>query len=139
MIREQLYIEPYDWTVYAYMDAKSGNAEEILQQLEQIGISAAEFMKAERHLQKAVRNSGMTYSSGTKRESVVVIAHSTSEQETLNTFTHELRHLVDDIATASGIPSRGEEVAYLTGNISLGLAAGLLKTICECPVCSSHQ
>lgn len=138
MIREKLYIEPYDWTVYAYMDAKSKNAEEILLQVEQIGISAAELMKAERHLQKAVRNSGMTYSSGTKRESVVVIAHSTSEQETLNTFTHELRHLVDDIAIASGVPSSGEEVAYLTGNISLGLAAGLLKTICECPVCSNH-
>lgn len=139
MIREWLYIEPYKWDVQVFLDAKAKDAREILDALEDIGINAAQFMRAQRHLQKAVRNSGMTYSSGVNRESVVVIGQSSSKQEALNTFSHELRHLVDDIASANGIASSGEEVAYLTGNIALGLASCLFSVVCECPICSSHQ
>lgn len=78
-------------------------------------------------------------SSPSERASVVVIGHATSVEETVNTFSHELRHLVDDIAAVCGITVSGEEVAYLTGDIALTLASSLLHIVCECPICSSHE
>lgn len=136
MIRQELYVEPYDWTVYAFLGAKPKDAGIILSALDHIGINAAQYMRAERHLQRTFKDGGMNYSSQGNRKSVMVVGVSSSDQETLNTFSHELRHLVDDIATANNIPTIGEEVAYLTGNIALGLSACLLRIVCECPVCS---
>lgn len=53
--------------------------------------------------------------------------------EFLDSFTHELRHLADDIATFLGINLRGEEVAYLTGDTTRDLA----EVVCRlgCPDC----
>lgn len=135
MIRQEINIERYGWDVYVFMAATMDDAPEILNELERIGISASEFMRAERHLQRAVMDSGMTYSSSRTRESVVVISRSTSPEQTINTFSHELRHLVDDITKALGIPKNGEEVAYLTGDIACALAGSLLHIVCQCPKC----
>ena len=73
----------------------------------------------------------MTYSSPELHESVLVIGQADSAEEVINTFSHELRHLVDDIAVVYDIVSGSEEVAYLTGNIALSLAAVLLQIVCE--------
>ena len=135
MIRDEIIIERYDWHVYVYMAASKDDAPEIIGVLDSIGISAAEFMRAERHLQRAFRDSGMTYSSGRTRESVVVISQSSSPEQTINTFAHELRHLADDIVKALHVPGSGEEVAYLTGDVACALAGSLLHIACECPKC----
>ena len=135
MIRQLIHIEQYDWDARVFMGSTATDAKEILTTLEDIGISAQQFMRAERHLERALRDSGMTYSSAKTRSSVVVIAHSTSPEQTINTFTHELRHLSDDIAEASGIPHRGEEVAYLAGDVACSLAGTLLQIVCDCPNC----
>lgn len=135
MIRQEINIEKYGWDVYVFMAATMEDAPEILNELERIGISASEFMRAERHLQRAVLDSGMTYSSGRTRESVVVISRSTSPEQTINTFSHELRHLADDITNALNISNSGEQVAYLTGDIACALAGSLLHIACECPKC----
>lgn len=139
MIRQVVHIERYDWDVYFYMAATAEDSPEILAKLEEIGISAGEFMRAERHIERATRDSGMTYPSLEKRTSVVVVAHSTSAEQSINTFVHELRHLTDDIAIAEGIPSRGEEVAYLAGDVACLLAGTLLQVVCDCPTCRRHE
>lgn len=135
MIRQTINIKQYGWDVYVFMAATAADATEIIGVLDSIGISGEQFMRAERHLQRAVRDSGMTYSSGRTRESVMVISQSTSPEETINTFSHELRHLADDIAEALHIPNRGEEVAYLTGDVACALAGSLLYIACQCPKC----
>lgn len=139
MIRDVIDIKPYNWRVYVYLDASLMDAREILNRLDRIGIGAAEFMRAERHVMRAARNSGMTYSFAPSKESVMVVGHSTSSEETINTFSHELRHLSDDISKALNIPTRGEEVAYLTGNIAIALASSLLNIVCDCPVCNKSK
>lgn len=136
MIRQTIYVERYDWIVRAYIAATSYDAKEILSVLEDVGINAVQFMRAKRHIQHAALNSGVTYSSPEERISVMVVSGSSSVEEAFNTFSHELRHVTDDIAEACGIETRGEEVAYLTGDIALALAGGLLKVVCDCPVCS---
>ncbi len=139
MIREEIHIEQYGWHLYAYLAAAPEDADEILAKVGDVGISAQELMKAERHLRYNACDGGMTYSSLTDRTSVMVVGISSSDAEALNTFSHELRHLTDDISLACGIPSKGEEVAYLTGDIALVLAASLLHIVCDCPVCRKHE
>lgn len=139
MIRKEIHIEQYRWHLYAYLAAAPEDADEILTMVEEIGIDAQELMKAERHLRYSACDGGMTYSSLADRTSVMVVGVSTSDAEALNTFSHELRHLADDISLACNIPSRGEEVAYLTGDIALALAASLLHIVCDCPVCREYQ
>lgn len=140
MIRDEIIIEGYDWHVYVYMAVFKDDGPEILAKLDEIGIRASEYMRAERHLQRAFRdNTGMTYSNLDTRKTVMVIGRSTSEAETVNTFSHELRHLGDDLAEACGIPHHGEEIAYLTGNIACVLAGSLLRIVCDCSKCSNHE
>ena len=140
MIRDEIIIERCDWHVYVYMAASKDDAQEILRKLESIGIDGQQYMRAERHLQKAFRdNTGMTYSNLDTRTTVMVIGRSTSEAETVNTFSHELRHLGDDLAEACTIPHHGEDIAYLTGDIACVLAGSLLRIVCDCPKCSEHE
>ena len=90
-----------------------------------------QLQRAAKHLQRTLYNGGMTYSSPELQESVLVIGYADSSEEVINTFSHELRHLVDDIAVVYNIASGSEEIAYLTGNIALSLAAVLLQIVCE--------
>ena len=137
MIRQKIYIDRYDWIVHCFFAAKPTDATEILAKLVLLGINKEEFYRASEHLHSSDANGGMTYSSRIRRESVVVFGHASSSKEALNTFTHELRHLADDICSSSDIPCSGEPVAYLTGDISMQLAANLLHIVCECPLCKN--
>ena len=78
-------------------------------------------------------NGGFTYSNATMMRSCVFIGPTTNGGEFLDSFTHELRHLADDIATFIGIDLRGEEVAYITGDTTRDLA----EVVCRlgCPTC----
>ena len=136
MIQQWVHIDKYDWEVLCYFDTKIRNATTVLEQLERIGIPDREYYDAAANLYRGERNSGLTYTNGDQRTSVVVISHTTSPEQTLNTFSHELRHLADDIATVCNLPLHGETIAYLTGDIATTLAANLLHIACQCPVCS---
>ena len=50
-----------------------------------------------------------------------------SGKQFLNTFTHEVRHLVDAIAKSIGYDLDAEGPAYITGDATMALA----ETICE--------
>lgn len=78
-------------------------------------------------------NEGFTFSKERLLRSCVFVGPAESGDEFLDTFTHELRHLADDIATHLGIDLRGEDVAYITGDTARDLA----DVICRlgCPVC----
>ena len=82
-------------------------------------------------------NTGFTYSNPSMRHSVVVIGKTTSGKEFLNTFVHEVRHLADDIAIANCIDLRGEDVAYLSGDI----ASSLFDIVGQflCPKCGVRK
>lgn len=84
-------------------------------------------------MEAGLPNGGFTYTNALMMCSCVFIGASTSGAEFLDSFTHELRHLADDIATYLGIDLRGERVAYLTGDTARDLA----DVICSlgCPNC----
>lgn len=77
-------------------------------------------------------NTGFTYSNKSERKSIIVIGKTSNGSEFLNSYSHELRHLVDDIADSDNMEIAGEEVAYLTGDICNYLSDIVCLMSCEC-------
>ena len=136
MIKQKLFIDRYEWLVYCFFATTADDAPDILRLIDMVGINDEQYERASQLLHSPAKNIGMTYSHPDHHISVMVISETTTPAETLNTFSHELRHLADDIALANDIPPRGEQVAYLTGDIAMTLAANLLQIVCDCPICS---
>lgn len=82
-------------------------------------------------------DSGFTYSNPDIRRSVMVIGKTSSGAQFLNSFVHELRHLIDDIAVADGMGMSGEAVAYLSGDTAM-LVADIVSQL-SCDHCRSHS
>lgn len=72
-------------------------------------------------------NCGFTYTNQKKRRAVVLIGPTTSGDEFLNTFVHEVRHLADAIAKSLGVPLDSERPAYISGDTAKILA----EIVCE--------
>lgn len=132
MIERKVYIERYDWTLCAYYAVTDYHTEHILTDLQRIDCPEELQQRVEGNLRRKTMDSGFTYSNKRLRETVMVIGLHSSPPEFLNSFEHELRHLIDDICSATGIRHEGEEVAYLTGDINGLLAMDVAMFLCDC-------
>ena len=114
----RLYISKYDWTVTAFFDADAGDMRRVLEELSGMGCPELTIARVEHNLRRDQMDTGFTYSNRAQRCSVMLVGKASSPAEFLNSYTHELRHLVDDIAYTSFLPMRGEGVGYLAGELS---------------------
>jgi hypothetical protein len=130
MIYRKIYINK--WTAHFYFAIQHYWIEEIEGKMQSLGASRKVLDRVVRNMRKNEMNTGFTYSKPSKRESIVVVGRSSSGGEFLNSSTHEIRHLVDDIAKEDNMQMSGEGVAYLTGDIVNQLADIISKFSCEC-------
>ncbi len=114
----RLYIERYDWSVTAFFDVAAGDIGKVIDELWRIDCPEEIMRRTGNNLRRSNPDTGFTYSNRRRRSSVMAVGHASSAAEFLNSYVHELRHLVDDIAYTSHIPLRGEGVGYLTGELS---------------------
>lgn len=135
MICKNIYIDKYNWEVHCYFAVDTYYTKEILKKLRTIGCSKSIYNRVADKMEKNEPNAGFTYSNKYKKETVMVVGLATSSSEYVNSITHELRHLCDDIASVYNIPNSGEEIAYLTGDIGSKLAHIISSLVCECPRC----
>ena len=64
---------------------------------------------------------------------MLLIGLHSSPPEFINSFEHELRHLIDDIAQTCRLEMAGEDVAYLTGDVNSALWEDIhYFTCCKC-------
>ena len=131
MIVQNIYLEDWDWHVTVYYSVDSYYADEILEELESIGCSWSELVKAEDLLRSGQYNTGITYSNFKHRCSVVVIGLTTSAEEFQNTFDHEKGHLAMHICSALRIHPQGEEFQYLTGEIGQAMFKVAKRFLCD--------
>lgn len=134
MIRQTLYIEKYNWIVYAYYAVDGYYIEEIMEQLYSIGCRGNFLMKAYENMSQNRLNQGLTYSNGKRRRSVLVVGLASSPEEYENSIQHELRHLVDNISDALGLEP-GEPPGYLTGETAMQMHPVTKLLTCECECC----
>lgn len=76
-------------------------------------------------------NTGITYSNIRNRQTVMVIALTSSPAEFQNSFDHEKGHLCRHISRAFGIDPYGEEAQYLSGYVGQKMFPVAKKFLCE--------
>ena len=128
----RLYIPLYDWHVTAFFDARAEDEDVIVSELWYIYCPEHTMARVGRNLRRDALDTGFTYSNGVLRESVMTVGHASSPREFANSYAHELRHLVDDIAYHSYLPMRGEGVGYLTGELTWEYWEDMHDLLCCC-------
>lgn len=130
MIRRQFYIDRLDWKVCIYYAVDKYDTYSILQKMKRIGASDKFLYIAKDNMLSNNMDTGVTYSNFLHRATVMVIGIASSAHEFFNSYTHEMRHLQDDLANMNGIPLDGEDVAYLSGEIAMKVFDYIKKFIC---------
>lgn len=136
MIRAKIYIPQYRWAVYAYIAVHEYYTYEILNKMRTLGADTHYLQRAHTNLLSGQLNNGLTFSNPDTRETVWVVALTTSAGEFFNSIVHEIRHLQQHIANKCGIDQNSEEVCYLCGDIAYRLFPYCKKLLCE--HCRTH-
>lgn len=131
MVVQNIYLEDWDWHVVVYYAVDTYYTDEILEELESIGCSRYELVRAEDLLRTGEKNTGLTYTNIKSRCSVVVVGLTTTPEEFQNTFDHEKGHLAMHIGSALRIDPFGEEFQYLTGEIGEKMFKVARRFLCE--------
>lgn len=125
-----LTIYKYRWKVRLYFAVTDYYIDDIVESLHSIDCPDKIMRRVEEKMSARQLDTGFTYSNPRLRRSVLVVGLTSSPAEFFNSFTHEIRHLVDDIAKTVGLEIAGEDVAYLTGDVSMDLWSYVHKFIC---------
>lgn len=139
MIVRNFYIKKYHWHVHCYFAVDKYYTDEILSVLESLGCSYHIYDRVAVKMKSNELNTGFTYSNLSEYETLMVVGVASSGAEYVNSISHELRHLCDDIATAFGMNNSGEEVAYLAGDIAHKLSDVIGVLICNCECCKEKR
>ena len=129
MIRQDVYLERWDWYVIVYYAVDTYYMDEILEELEMIGCTYAD--EIEEDLTQHPYNNGLTYSNMRRRVSLVVIGLTETPEEFQNTYDHEKGHLAMHIAEEDRMDVFGEEFQYLTGEIGKQTFPIAKRFMCE--------
>lgn len=103
MIVQDFYIPEYDWEVRVYYAVDCYYTGRIMADLRRVGCRGADLMDAFRNMRSCNLNTGITYSNTRDRQTVMVIALTSSPGEFQNSWDHEKGHLCRHISKAFGI------------------------------------
>lgn len=129
MIRQDIYLNGWDWYVMIFYAVDTYYMDEILDELENIGCTYVDDI--EEDLTVSPYNNGLTYSNLKGRVSVMVIGLTETPDEFQNTYDHEKGHLAMHIAEEDNIDVFGEEFQYLTGEIGKQTFKIAKRFMCE--------
>ncbi len=132
MIRQEFTLDRYDWHITVYYAVHGYFVDEIMKDLERIGINGKHAIEARNMLSMGKLNTGLTYVNN--GEAVCVIGKASSAHQYANSIHHEIMHLAINIGKAEGLPLHGEEVCYLGGEIAqkMWVKTKLLTSECGC-------
>lgn len=133
MIRQTIVLEKYGgWVIHAYYATSEYDVDEIMESLWRIGIDSHNARRAFENLSSGEINTGLCFSNFSMRESVLVVALTSSPAEALNSLTHEASHAGVHIATALGINHKTEDFAYLIGELCREMYSHTKRLFCDC-------
>lgn len=119
MIEQDFVFEKYDWDIIVFYEVECKDTNVILHELKSIGCHGDQLFRARQNLESCERNIGITFANMSTKEMVVVMTKSTSPKQFLNTMIHELHHMAEFICRADNIPLVGEEISYISGDLSM--------------------
>lgn len=132
MVKESVYLDSYNWKINIYFNFDCQYANEVLEELDELGISKRKLYKAEDDLSACLLNTGLTYSSYINKETIIVIGRTTSAKEFAKTYYHEVGHCATHISQYYHISPYGEEIRYIGQDIVDKSWDMAKKYLCEC-------
>lgn len=136
MIKQGFYIGDEAWWMMCYYDVcGEGDLREIEGVLMSAGDTDERIAKAMRVLSGT--NCGYAYSNFSLRTTVIATSRTTSPEELFVSIVHEIKHATEHIGEYYNVNPKGEESAYLQGEIGRNMykAAALLL----CPKCNKEH
>ena len=131
MIRQEIYLPKYDWEVRIYYAVTTYWTSSIIFDLRDAGCRGRQLERAWRNLSRGDLNTGLTFSNSRRRETVMVIALTSSPAEFQNSLDHEKGHLCRHIAQAFDLDPYGEEAQYLSGEVGQLMFPVARRFLCE--------
>ena len=135
MIHRRLNISNLHWIVDVFIDNGSVDYAAIIDCLYSIGATSGAVFDAMEMFDDNKPNEAFTCSTQ-HRHTCMYIGRTTSGNEFINSMVHELRHLVDHIASYYGIDN-GEAVGYISGDTAFLLAEDICRLGCD-GRCTKH-
>ena len=131
MIRQTLYIQPYDWICHCYYAVDGYFIDEISDKLLAIGCDGKDYERAVANMESRRLDTGFCFSNTVHRESVLVIALTSDASQFADSQSHEVRHLANNICTSFGIDKDNEESCYLQGWITRMMYPYVRHLLCD--------
>lgn len=131
MIIQEFYLKKVGWHVKVFYSVTCYYVYEILEALREIGCHGRTLEDAYRKLYDCELDTGLTFSNTDLRESVIVIATSSSAAEFNNSLQHEQRHLERHITDSLGIDPNSEDAAYIAGDIACAMFSHAKHLMCD--------
>lgn len=135
MIGQGFTIGNDDWSFEVYYDVWPHNLYDIYETLVLSGCASDDANNACNALSEY--DSGYTFTNFGRHKTVMVISHATDAEQMYDTIQHETRHAADNIGEYYGLPPRGEESAYLQGEISRKMFVAAAMSVC--PKCNRQK
>ena len=109
---QEFTIPKYNWDVCAYYYTDGYDVETIISKMKEMGAKKVYTEDARENMEKDNLNTGICYSSPSK-QTIIVIAKTSSPDEFMSSLAHEQKHLCSHIEQFYDIDSFSEEAAYL--------------------------
>lgn len=132
MISRVFYIPQHRWVFRVYVYATCYWTDEILRQLVRLGAGDDHLRQAEENLRSCSLNTGLTYASGQNRETLMVVAKTTTAAELFNSVVHEIDHAAMFTFPLLGITPGTEEAAYFKGGLARDVFPIIQPYLCDC-------
>lgn len=132
MITQEFIVDRVYWKVYVYYDVTSEDAIEIITKLHSLKLPKSYITSAYTTLISNKLNQGLTETNSKLKESVIVFTKTSNASQFINSFVHEIGHLVNHIARAYNLNLNGEEIQYIAGDIAQEMFKKCHKLMCNC-------
>lgn len=131
MIVQDFALGRIGWRVKVFYAVTGYYIHDILRALREIGCRGEDLAKAYRQMFNFQLDTGITFSNPETRDSVMVIAMTSTPQEFANSLQHEQNHLARHICQALGIDPYSEDASYLSGEINAMMFPFAKTFLCE--------
>ena len=133
MIQKRINLKNYGgWIIQVFLDTSSDDVDEIMERLWSINVNATQARKAYQCLSGEVLNTGLCYSNLKLRQSVIVVALTSSSAEFFNSLVHEIAHACIHISSELGIDLHSEGFTYLMGDVCIEIYSEAKRLLCDC-------
>lgn len=129
---QDVHLDRYEWDIRVYYGVTEEDIMEVLEYLDYHGFTHPLISTLQQTLLIPAAL-GMTVANMRDRIAVIIIMEQ-EPKEFFNTLVHELNHVTDYVAEYWGIPTDGELVSYMIGNISM-----MLFPVASKYLCSNHK